>query len=312
MMNNITNLSSLLILEGFGLSEEATFPAFLFATFGYMVIVFCNLLLIFTIILNRSLHQPMYLLLINLPINDLMGSSALFPQVLKEFLLNNRTIEFPVCVTQAFVMHIYGTGAVFILAAMAYDRYIAICFPLRYGSIMTISHLIRIIMLMWLFNLLMIGVLFYLLLRLPRCRSVIAHTYCDNPSLLKLVCADTTVNNIYGLLTLAFTQPFIVGLILYSYLRILMACFRSKSTDAKTKALQTCATHLIVFFLIECLGLFTIISYRLPYLSPQLRKFIAVSTLIFPPMLNPIIYGINTKEVKTKFIKMVKKKLRLV
>ncbi|XP_048121192.1 olfactory receptor 52E4-like [Alosa alosa] len=306
-MDNVSNVSSVLTLQGFDVPQETSFLAFLLATLGYMVIVFCNLLLLITIILNKNLHHPMYFILINMPINDLIGSSALFSQIFREFLSNSKSIEFPACVTQAFFIHIYATGVVFILAAMAYDRYIAICRPLQYATIMTNAHLMRIIALVWGSNLILIGVLFILLLRLPRCRNNVTHTYCDNPSLLRLMCGDTTINNIYGLLTVSCTQPITVGLILYTYLQILITCFRSKSTDTRSKAMQTCATHLVVFLLFECLGLFTIISYRIKNMSPGLTKFIGVSALIFPPTLNPIIYGINTKEIRKRAIMLFKK-----
>ncbi|XP_044210499.1 olfactory receptor 52D1-like [Thunnus albacares] len=303
-MDNLYNTSSVLVLNGFNLSSESVFPAFLFATLSYMIILFCNLILILTIVLNKCLHQPMYLILLNLPVNDLIGSSALFPQVIKEILTNSKTMQYSTCVAQAFFIHIYAAGTVFILSAMAYDRYIAICCPLKYNTVMTNAHIMRIITIVWMSSLIMIGVLFFLLLRLPRCRSVMTHTYCDNPSLLTLVCADTTINNIYGLFLVALSQVISNGTVLYTYLQILVACFRSKRSDTKAKALQTCATHLIVFLLLECLGLFTIISYRIKNISPHLRRFIGLSTLIFPPTLNPIIYGLKTKEIRERFLKI--------
>ncbi|AWO98763.1 Olfactory receptor [Scophthalmus maximus] len=300
-MDDLYNTSSVLLID-FDLSPESVAPAFLFATLSYMVILFCNLILILTIVLNKSLHQPMYIILLNLPVNDLIGSSALFPQVIKGIMSDSRTIQYSSCVAQAFFIHIYAAGTVFILTAMAYDRYIAICFPLKYNTVMTNAHIMRMITTVWLTCLVLIGVLFYLLLRLPRCRSEITHPYCDNPTLLSLVCANTAINNIYGLFIVAFSQVIANGVILYTYLQILVACFRSKQQDTRAKALQTCATHLIVFLLLECLGLFTIISYRIKNISPHLRRFMGLATLIFPPTLNPIIYGLKTKEIREKVV----------
>lgn len=173
---------------------------------------------------------------------------------------------------------------------------------------MTHAHIFRIITCLWLSNVAFLSVLFFLLLRLPRCRSELTNPYCDHPSLLALVCSNITVNNIYGLFTVALTQIIANVTILYTYLRILVACFRSRQPDTKAKALQTCATHLIVFLLLECLGLFTIISYRLKDVSPHLRKFMGMSTLIFPPTLNPIIYGLKTKEIRDKLESFCRKK----
>ncbi|XP_038132084.1 olfactory receptor 52K2-like [Cyprinodon tularosa] len=307
-MNNMDNKSYVLQLQGYNLSYEGVFPAFLFATLNYMIILFCNLTIILTIVLNKSLHQPMHLFLVNLPINDLIGSSALFPQLIKEILTNSRKIQFSACIFQAFFIHIYAAGSVFILTAMAYDRYIAICHPLRYSTVMTNAHIMKIITLVWSSCVVLITVLFILLLRLRRCRSEIRHSYCDNPSLLTLVCEDTTINNIYGLFISAVTQLISNGLVFYTYIRILIACFRSRQSDTKAKALQTCATHLFVFLMFECLGLFTIISYRLQDISPHLRRFMGVSTLIFPPTLNPIIYGLKTKEIREKVLNFFRNK----
>ncbi|CAB1348187.1 unnamed protein product [Coregonus sp. 'balchen'] len=153
-------------------------------------------------------RKPMNLLLLKLPINDLIGSTALYTQVIKELLLDTRTIQYAVCVTQALFINIYGTGAVFILTAMAYDRYRVVC----------------------------------------RGTSLMALSCCDNPSMLKLVCANTAINNIYGLFIPTLIQVIVVWTILYTYLHILVTCFRKKgSPDTKSKVLQTCATHLIVF-----------------------------------------------------------------
>lgn len=308
-MHNLYNVSSVIKLKGFKLPPEAVFPAFLTATLSYMIILLCNSVLILVITLNKSLHQPVYLFLLNLPINDLVGSSAYFIQEIKELLLNRGTIQYVACVTQAFFIHVYAGGTIFMLTAMAYDRYVAICCPLKYNGIMTNAHVLRIIAAVWVADLLMIGVLFILLLRLPRCRSELPHSYCDNPSLLSLVCADTTVNNIYGLLTVGVTQLVANGVILYTYIQILINCFRSKQTNTRAKALQTCATHLVVFLLLECLGLFTIISYRIKNVSPLLRRLMGSWTLIFPPTLNPIIYGLRTKEIRDKLFGFLKNKI---
>ncbi|XP_013869528.1 olfactory receptor 52K1-like [Austrofundulus limnaeus] len=311
MALHLYNTSSVLQFNGYNLSYESVIPAFLFATLNYMIILFCNLTLILTIVLNKSLHQPMHLFLVSLPINDLIGSSAFFSQLIKEILTNSQMILFSSCVTQAFFIHIYAAGSVFILTAMAYDRYVAICKPLHYSTVMTKAHILKIITAVWSSCLVSIGLIFILLLRLRFCRSEITQPYCDNPSLLTLVCEDTTINNIYGLFISAFTQVVANATVFYTYLQILLACFRTKRSDTKAKALQTCGTHLFVFLLFECLGLFTIISYRLKNVSPHLRRFMGVSTLIFPPTLNPLIYGLKTKEIREKVLTFFRKKVLL-
>ncbi|XP_036393617.1 olfactory receptor 52B2-like [Megalops cyprinoides] len=297
-----SNSSSVLRLQGFDLSPQAAYVAFVLATLCYLSIVFCNLVLLITITMNKSLHQPMYLLLFNLPINDLIGSTAILPHLIKEILLDSRYIEVSDCIAQAFFLHIYGAGSLFILTIMSYDRYIAICNPLRYNTIMTSSLVVRMIVIGWLLDFFMIGALFALVLRWPRCQSLITQPYCTNPSLVNLVCADTTINNIYGLFITASLQVFSVSVVVYTYLQILIACFKSKGSDTKTKALQTCATHLTVFLILESLGFLSIISYRIKEFSLHVRRFVGVSIMIFPPFLNPIIYGLKTKEIRQKIM----------
>lgn len=306
-MNNISNISSTLTFQGFDLPPDTLIPAIVLATLSYVIILLCNISLLATIILNKNLHEPMYIILLNLPLNDLIGATALFPQIIKELLWDTRTIQFSVCITQAFFIHIYATGTVYILSVMAYDRYVAICRPMNYNTIMSNSHLVKVISLAWVSNILMIGVLFILLLRLPRCRSNLINLYCDNPSLLQLVCVDTSINNIYGLMTVAFSQSVTLSLFAFTYINILIACFKNKGSDTRSKALQTCATHLTVFLIFECLGLFTIISYRFANVSSHIRKFCAVSAMIMPPTINPIIYGLKTKEIRIKILKFLKK-----
>uniref|UniRef100_A0AAV2J2E2 G-protein coupled receptors family 1 profile domain-containing protein n=1 Tax=Knipowitschia caucasica TaxID=637954 RepID=A0AAV2J2E2_KNICA len=137
-MNGTYNISPHVILLSYNLPPASIIPAFIFASLGYAIILFCNLILIFTIILNKSLHQPLYLILINLPINDLIGSSAFFIQALKQIAWKSQTVSYTACVTQAFFIHIYACGATFIITSMAYDRYVAICWPLRFIGVSTL------------------------------------------------------------------------------------------------------------------------------------------------------------------------------
>ncbi|MBN3304097.1 O52J3 protein, partial [Amia calva] len=309
MENISSNITSILTLGSLNIPPKSIYPAFIFAMLSYCLIIFCNLVILLTITIEKRLHEPMYLLLINLPINDLIGSTAFLPQLMNEILSDSRSISYPACVTQAFFIHIYGGGTALILTAMAYDRYIAICLPLRYNTIMTNTFLIKMIILVWFSDLILMVVLFYLLLRIPRCQSFISNAYCDNPTLLRLVCADTSINNIYGLFITALLQGVSLVTVIYTYLQILLTCLRNKRSDAKSKAIQTCATHLTVFIILEITGLFTILAYRFEKASPFLRQMFGASSLIIPPALNPIIYGLKTKEIRSKIALIFKRKV---
>ncbi|XP_008307258.1 LOW QUALITY PROTEIN: olfactory receptor 52B2-like [Cynoglossus semilaevis] len=302
------NASSLLTLETLGLSGVTIYPAFVFATLTYMLIMFFNLLLLLVIALNKKLHRPMFILLINLPISDMTGATALFPQLLSSMVTQNRQISHSACMAQAFLIHFYGTGNLLILTAMAYDRYVAICSPLKYNAIMTPNKLTSIVIAVWLMNFLLIVTLILLLARFKSCRMTIVDLYCNNPSLLKTVCEDTTVNNIFGLIFIFLLQGGTTVLVIFSYAQILRTCVMSKQTDASRKALQTCGTHLMVFILLQINTLVTLISHRLGGVSPFLRRLLGMSVLLFPPFLDPIIYGLKTSELK-QGIKMFMKRI---
>uniref|UniRef100_A0A8C7XCY7 Olfactory receptor n=1 Tax=Oryzias sinensis TaxID=183150 RepID=A0A8C7XCY7_9TELE len=307
------NASSVLHLSGFNLTAESVIPAFLFATLSYMVILFCNLTLILTIVLNKSLHQPMHLILLNLPINDLIGSSALFPQLIKEILTNSRRIQYSACVTQAFFIHVYAAGTVFHLAAMAYDRFLAICHPLQYNTVMTNAHIMKLIALVWSSSLVLIGVLFILLLRLDNCRSEISNPYCDNPNLLSLVCGDTTINNVYGLfISVAFanamvTLLFPLSFIIFSYFSIIVAVLKMTKAEGYHKVLSTCAPQILttcLYYVPRCVVYIT--DNLKVKVSPDARIIIALLYSLIPAAVNPLIYCLKTADIKEALMKRFK------
>uniref|UniRef100_A0A3P9BUZ8 G-protein coupled receptors family 1 profile domain-containing protein n=1 Tax=Maylandia zebra TaxID=106582 RepID=A0A3P9BUZ8_9CICH len=230
------------ILLGIGSERKSVVSHITTTNYGFELSVTGSLVNILFIVSDKQLHKPMYLPFCYLAVVDILYTSSAAPTMIGVLLTGVNTISYVECLIQmSFFIHIYAAGTVFNLSAMAYDRYIAICYPLQYSTVMTNAHIMRIITIVWMSCLVLIAVLFFLLLRLPRCRSEMTHVYCDNPSLLTLVCADTTINNIY---------------------------------DTKAKALQTCATHLI--------------------------KIYGFVNFNFPPTLNPIIYGLKTKEIPRK------------
>lgn len=303
------NTSSELTLSTLDLYTSNIYPAFVFGTLAYVIIVFFNLLVFTAIIVGKKLHKPMYILLLNLPISDTVGATSFFPHLLSSIVTQNRMISYPACVIQAFLIHFYGTGNLLILCAMAYDRYIAICCPLRYNDIMTPNTLIRIIFAIWLIDFGVIGTLIFLLLRLKMCRTNIADLYCNNPSLLKLVCEDTTVNNVYGIIFMFVLQGGSLLIVVYTYAQILYTCVITNQSDARRKALQTCGTHLLVFLVLQINTVVTLIAHRIKGASPYMRRILGVSILIFPPILDPVIYGLKTPELKQSIQMFLKRGL---
>ncbi|XP_036393615.1 putative gustatory receptor clone PTE03 [Megalops cyprinoides] len=309
ILSNISKATANLTMESLALPPAGIYPTFIFGTIAYCAIFLCNMVIIISIALNSHLHKPMHILLFNMTVNDLVGATAFFPQLIISILSQNRSISYPACLMQAVLIHLYGVGSLFILTVMAYDRYIAICCPLRYNAIMTNSNLVKMIVFMWLLNFIIITVLFSLLSRFKLCRTVIVDMYCNNPSLVKLICEDTSVNNFYGMFVITFTQGVPLIVVLYTYIQILLTCLFNKLSDAKSKAIQTCATHLVVFLFLEFNTLVTLIAHRLEQASPYLRRSFGVSVLVFPPLLNPLIYGLKTKEIRERITFYLKKKV---
>ncbi|XP_062409123.1 olfactory receptor 52Z1P-like [Sardina pilchardus] len=301
--------STTLFLPSFTLPPSTRIPAVVFSTFTYLLIMCCNLMIVVTIAINHNLHKPMYLLLLNLPVCDMIGATAFFPQMISSMLYEPRVISHGACVLQAFLAHTYGGGSLLILTAMAFDRYLAICSPLSYNNIMTNNNLIKIITGIWLTDTFTILTFIALALRLKICRNTISDMYCNNPSLTKLACEGTHVSNFYGLFTIALYQGISLAVILFTYLQILFTCVFKKQADARSKAIQTCGAHLIVFLFLEFNAFIALVAHRFENTPLFFRRAMGVSVMIFPPLLNPLVYSFNTRELRKHIMVFFKGKI---
>uniref|UniRef100_A0A8C5BXH0 Olfactory receptor n=1 Tax=Gadus morhua TaxID=8049 RepID=A0A8C5BXH0_GADMO len=297
----LSNWAMQLTLQSLDLPPGQEYPVFVLGTLTYITILLCNTLVFATIVFTKSLHKPMFLLLLNLPIMDMIGATAFLPQLVTSILTKNRSISYRGCFFQAFLIHFYGAGNLLFLTVMAYDRYVAICLPLRYNSIMNPKTIMRLIIAIWFAEILFNMVLFSLVARFRICRTHIVDIFCNNPSMNKLLCDDTKVNNYFGLIFIGVIQGIPLVIIIYTYIQILLTCMMTKQADARGKALQTCGTHLVVFLFFEFNAAITLISHRFESVSPYLRRAMGVSIIIFPPVLNPLIYGLKTKELQKIF-----------
>ncbi|XP_053502358.1 olfactory receptor 52B2-like [Ictalurus furcatus] len=269
-------------------------------------------MLLVTILVKRDLHKPMYILLFNLSLCDLMGATAFYPQMVCSILSQSREISYPVCALQGILIHLYGGGSLLFLTVMAYDRYIAICKPLRYHNLMTQGTLMKLIFMVWSIDVVIIGSSFILTISKEICRTNIVDMYCNNPSLMKLSCEDTRVVNYYGLFTIALIQGSSILIVSLSYIKILITCLSIKQEKSISKAMQTCGTHLIVFLSFEINSFFALISHRLDAVSPHLRRAFGVSIVIFPPILNPLIYGLKTREIRQAVFTFLQRKISFI
>uniref|UniRef100_A0A3Q0SPA8 G-protein coupled receptors family 1 profile domain-containing protein n=1 Tax=Amphilophus citrinellus TaxID=61819 RepID=A0A3Q0SPA8_AMPCI len=288
-------------LEGFYVPPG--FGPFLFflALFAYLVVLLGNGVVAFVIVMDKNLHRPMFVMVCHLLVCDLLGATAVLPHLMMHFLMGQKKIAYIPAIAQAFFMHTYGVAVQTILGAMAYDRYIAVCEPLRYHAIMTSARLHSCCALAWLIALLLIAVLFSSHMNVPLCGQTIQHIYCSNRGILNLACIPTPINNIYGQCTASILTG-IFFIIAFSYIRILHASLRRGRTDSgiRSKAFQTCASHLVVYVLYEIASLTIIVSYRFPLLSQNIKKFLSILYIIIPPAINPIIYGLASKDLRVK------------
>ncbi|XP_075404717.1 olfactory receptor 52K1-like [Tenrec ecaudatus] len=272
----------------------------------YLLALMGNCILVFLIKTDSSLHEPMYIFLCMLSVNDLIISTTTLPKILSLFWFNDREIKFKACLTQIFFIHSLSTIESGFLLVMAFDRYVAICNPLRHSTILTPGVIMTLSLAIVLRGFILLTPHPFLLLRLTYCKSnLIAHTYCEFMALIKLACDNTRIHRIYSLMLAFLTGGLDFMLIICSYTFILYAVFQLPSKKARLKALSTCGAHFGVILVSYIPAFFSFISHRFgKHIAPYIHIFIANIYLLLPPMLNPIIYGVNTKSIRERFLKV--------
>ncbi|XP_029303494.1 olfactory receptor 8G1-like [Cottoperca gobio] len=301
-MENFTYNSFTIQLEGLNVPKDSKHPVFLFVFFSYVFIMVANVGIAVLVFMDKNLHQPMYLLLCNLSVNDILGNSILVPRLLIDMLRppSERLISYYECAVQAFTTHMFSTTAHTVLMIMAFDRYVAICNPLRYAAIMTNKMVVKLTVSAWGVAFVLVGILLGLTIRLNRCRNMIRSPYCDNAALFKLSCESVFINNVYGLTFTVVLFTGSIGSMVITYSKITVVCLTSNNMSLNSKALKTCSTHLLVYLILLFGGMSIIALHRFPQYSDY-RKFAAIFYHIIPGSFNPIIYGLQSKEIR-KFV----------
>uniref|UniRef100_A0A673U5S5 Olfactory receptor n=1 Tax=Suricata suricatta TaxID=37032 RepID=A0A673U5S5_SURSU len=271
---------------------------------SYVITLLGNSLLVCIILTKRSLHEPMYLFLCMLAGADVVLSTCTVPQALAIFWFRAGEISLGRCITQVFFLSSTFMCESGILLVMAFDRYIAICYPLRYTTILTRTLIGKIGVIIFLRTHCTISPMIFLLKRLTFCRNnILPHTFCEHIGLAKYACDDIHVNIWYGFFVLMSTVILDIVLIFVSYALILHAVFHIPSQDARHKALTTCGSHVCVIVLFYGPGIFSVLTQRFGRHIPlHVHILLANVSMLAPPMLNPIIYGVKTKQIREQVV----------
>ncbi|XP_054041860.1 olfactory receptor 52B2-like [Rissa tridactyla] len=306
---NLTNLPpATFVLAGIpGMEKSHIWISIPFCSI-YLAALLGNGVLLFVIGTERSLHQPMYLFLSMLAIADLMLSTTTVPKMLALFWFRAGEISFDACLTQMFFLHFSFSAESVILLAMAFDRFVAICYPLQHAAVLTQSAVVKTGLVALLRSFCIIFPCIFLLKRLPFCgHNVIPHTYCEHMGIARLACADISINVLYGLAVPFAAIVVDVVLIAVSYVLILLALFRLPSRTAHHKAFNTCGSHVCVILLFYIPAFFTVLTHRFGQEIPHHTHILLANLyVLFPPLMNPVVYGVRTQQIKEKAIVLIK------
>ncbi|XP_036703635.1 olfactory receptor 7G1-like [Balaenoptera musculus] len=301
---NETRVPDLLLME---VTEDPELCSLLFSLFlsMYLVTVLGNLLIILAVSSDSQLHTPMYFFLSNMSINDICLSTTTIPKMLLNIQSQNQSITYTGCLTQIFFVLVFASLESCLLAVMAYDRYVAICHPLRYTLIMN-SHLCGLLILLSLFILIVDALLHSLmLLQLTFCTDLeISVFFCEVVQVIKLACSDTLINNILKYLATSIFGGIPVCGIIFSYTQIMSSVLRMPSVGSKYKAFSTCGSHLSVVSLFFGTGFGVYISSALTNSSRNTAVLSMMYTVV-PQMMNPFIYSLRNRNMKGALRKLI-------
>ena len=263
-----------------------------------------NSIIIITIKLESSLHQPMYFFLCMLAMNDMALASSVAPKMLGIFWLDSHRFDFNICLAQMYFIHTFCIIESALLVAMAFDRYVAICIPLRYTTILTTPMVIRMGLISVTRGILMVLPCPLLIKRLPYyTKYIINRAYCEHMAIVKLASANTHINRAYGISVALSVMVLDLGLIATSYLKILHAVFLLSSQHAHSKALGTCAAHVCTILVSYTPALFSFLTHRIgKKVPPSVHIIFASLYLLVPPTVNPLVYGVKTKQIRGQVI----------
>ncbi|XP_072668762.1 olfactory receptor 10G9-like [Canis lupus baileyi] len=297
------SLVTTFILIGLPHAPALDIPLFTIFLVIYVLTVMVNLLILLVIMVDSHLHTPMYYFLTNLSFIDMWFSTVTVPKMLMTLgSPGGRMISFHSCMAQLYCFHFLGSTECFLYTVMSYDRYLAISHPLRYASMMRGRMCALLATGTWLSGSLHSAVQTTLTFRLPYCGpSQIQHYFCDAPPILRLACADTSVNEIVIFVNIGVVASGCFLLIVLSYVSIVYSILKIRTSEGRHRAFQTCASHCIVVlcFFVPC-----VFIYLRPGSRDAVDGVVAVFYTVLTPLLNPVVYTLRNKEVKKALLKL--------
>uniref|UniRef100_A0A8D2AVN4 Olfactory receptor n=1 Tax=Sciurus vulgaris TaxID=55149 RepID=A0A8D2AVN4_SCIVU len=304
---NCSTMTEFILL---GLSDvpELRVPLFLVFLLIYGVTVLANLGMVALIQLSSHLHTPMYFFLSHLSFVDFCYSSIIVPEMLANIFTKDKAISFQGCMVQLYLFCTYAITEVFLLAVMAYDRFVAICNPLLYMVIMSQKLCAELVSGCYLYASICSMIHLCLTLEIPGYKSNVINHFCDLPPLLNLACSDVTVNEVLLFIVVNFNEVITITIILTSYLFILITILKMRSAEGRCKAFSTCASHLTAIVIFHGTILF-IYCQPSSGASLDIDKVTTVFYTVVIPMLNPLIYSLRNKDVKEALRKVVDSKI---
>ncbi|KAM9851151.1 olfactory receptor 11A1-like [Aulostomus maculatus] len=262
----------------------------------YILVILCNSTIVGVIWIHRNLHEPMYIFIAALLVNTIVFSTAIYPKMLIDFLSERQIISHPACLFQFFAYYSFGGSEFLLLAAMAYDRYVSICRPLQYPTIMGKVTVGVLLLLAWLLPACQTAVQVILSADMKLCSFTLRGVFCTN-SIYDLHCGGSRARSIFGVVAMFNNTVLPTLFILFSYSNIFFISYRS-GRQVRKKAAQTCLPHLLVLVSISCMSAFDVSVARLGSDFPNtVRLIMTLQIILYHPLINPIIYGVKMKEI---------------
>ncbi|XP_026152171.1 olfactory receptor 11A1-like, partial [Mastacembelus armatus] len=294
-MDNNLNITYITI-DAYVELDKYRFVYFVIMFTAYILIICSNSTIMCLIVIHKNLHEPMYIFIAALLLNSVPYSTVLYPKILTDVLSEKQIMSYSACLFQFYVNYSLGASEFLLLTAMSYDRYVSICKPLQYPTIMRKRNICILLVVAWILPAGQLAVPIGLSADVELCEFSFKQIVC-NSAVFKLQCEKSRVSNIYMMIAFVNLVILPVLFILFTYIRIFIITYRS-GREVRRKAAQTCLPHLIVLINFSCLGSFDVLLVQMETDFPKIvRLIMSTQTILYHPLFNPIIYGLKMREI---------------